>query len=110
MRDNLDFRDRIKEVSEETEFSRASWYDHSSLTRPMVSEYSSNTHSIPNEAEEKPKLKERLLSVVSGALSKFEKFANKNYLFNSDEPIEVTDVQELNSENPADMDFSEMDK
>ena len=67
MRNNLDFRDRIKEVSEETEFSRASWYDHSSLTRPIVSEYSSNTTSLTNETEEKPKLKERLLSVFSSA-------------------------------------------
>ena len=53
MRDNLDFRYRIKEVSGETEFSRASWYDHSILTRPIVSEYSSNTTSLTNKTEKK---------------------------------------------------------
>ena len=107
MRDNLDYRDKIKEVCEETEFSRASWYDHSSLTRPMVSEYSSSIPSSANEAEEKPKFKERLRSFISDA---FEKLSNRNFLSNTEEPMEVTDVQELNSESPADMDFSEMDK
>ena len=107
MRNNLDFRDRIKEVSEETEFSRASWYDHSSPTRPIVSEYSSNTTSLTNETEEKPKLKERLLSVFSSA---FEKLANRSSLSNSEEPLEITDIKDLNSENVADIDFSEMDK
>ena len=103
MRDNLDFRDRIKEVSEKTEFSRASWYDHSILTRPIVSEYSANTTSLTNETKEKPKLKERLLSVFSGA---FEKLANRRFLSNSEEPLEITDIKE----NVADMDCSEMDK
>lgn len=107
MRDNLDFRDRIKEACEETEFSRASWYDHSSLTRPMVSEYSSNTTSLTNETEGKPKLKERLLSVFSGA---FEKLANRSFLSNSEEPMEITDIKDLNSESSADIDFSEMEK